>query len=113
MTWLKLLTNAYLVPNISAAVAGKASSELAKIGGMTPPEFTRNGRYDDCPPITLRPTTRLAYCTGMRRWPPSTKTMKATTAIINAIRKIRAIGVNGPHAWVLANSYKFKMARGN
>ena len=31
-------------PNTSAAVAGNASSELAKIGGMTPPELTRSGR---------------------------------------------------------------------
>src|ERR1041384_2253463 len=31
--------------------------------------------------MTRRPTTRLAYCTGMRRWPPSTKTMKATPLV--------------------------------
>ena len=48
--------------------------------GITPPEFTRSGRCVDCPPMTLRPTTRLAYCTGMRRSLRSTKTMKATTA---------------------------------
>jgi len=77
---------------------GKRQQRAAKIGGITPPELTRNGKYEDCPPMTLRPTTRLAYCTGMRRCPPSTKTMKATTATISATRKIRAMGVNGPQA---------------
>jgi len=36
-------------------------------------------------------TTRLAYCTGIRRCAPSTYTMKATTAIISATRKIKAM----------------------
>ena len=54
---------------------------------MTPPAFTRSGKCVDCPPITLRPTTRLAYCTGMRRSLRSTYTMKATTAIINDDQK--------------------------
>ena len=78
---------AYFAPKISAMVAGNASNELAKIGGMTPPELTRSGKYEDWPPMTRRPTTRLAYCTGMRRWPPSTRTMKATTATINASKQ--------------------------
>src|SRR2546422_3381856 len=93
-------------------VGGNASSELAKIGGITPPELTRSGKYEDCPPMTRRPTTRLAYCTGMRRCAPSTYTMKATTAIIRTTRKIRAMGVKGPQARVLAFSYKSCTARG-
>ena len=50
--------------------------------GITPPALTFSGRCVDWPPIIRRPTTRLAYCTGMRRSPRSTSTMKATTAII-------------------------------
>ena len=50
--------------------------------GITPPEFTFSGRCVDWPPIMRRPTMRLAYCTGMRRSLRSTKTMKATIAII-------------------------------
>ncbi len=46
---------------------GKYSTEAAKMIGMTPAWFTFNGMYVDCPPIILRPTTRLAYWTGMRR----------------------------------------------
>src|ERR1700730_9233306 len=83
------------------------------MGGITPPELTRSGKYEDCPPITRRPTTRLAYCTGMRRCAPSTYTMKATTAIIRTTRKIRAMGVKGPQARVLAFSYKSCTARGD
>ena len=52
--------------------------------GITPPAFTFSGMWVDWPPITRRPTTRFAYCTGMRRSPRSTSTMKATTAIIIA-----------------------------
>ena len=37
-------TKGQRLPRTSAAVAGNASSELAKIGGITPPEFTRSGR---------------------------------------------------------------------
>ena len=50
----------------------------------------------DCPPITRRPITRLAYCTGMRRSPRSTRTMKATTAIIIAIRMISVRALQSP-----------------
>jgi hypothetical protein len=42
----------------------------------------------------------------------STYTMKATTAIIRTTRKIRAMGVKGPQARVLAFSYKSCTARG-
>ena len=56
-------------------VWGKAMIEEAKITGMTPLVFTRRGRWVDWPPYMRRPTTRLAYCTVMRRWPRSTNTM--------------------------------------
>ena len=48
--------------------------------GMTPPALTLSGMWVAWPPITRRPTTRLAYCTGMRRSPRSTSTMNATTS---------------------------------
>jgi len=77
--------------SIAPAVCGKVNTEEAKMTGMTPPEFTLNGRCVDWPPITLRPTTRLAYCTGIRRWPPSTKTINATTATIALVFGTRYI----------------------
>ncbi len=40
----KVLMKAYFAPSTSAMVAGNASNELAKIGGITPPELTRSGR---------------------------------------------------------------------
>ncbi len=47
--------------------------------GMTPAWLTLSGRYVEVPPYILRPTMRLAYCTGMRRCPPcSTKTTPMT-----------------------------------
>ena len=61
-------------------VCGKAMIEEAKITGMTPLVFTRRGRWVDWPPYMRRPTTRLAYCTVMRRCPRSTNTMAATTS---------------------------------
>ena len=67
--------------------------------GITPPEFTRSGRWVDCPPMILRPTTRLAYCTGMRRSLRSTKTMNATTAIISTTSNSIAGTVKAPQAW--------------
>ena len=80
------------------SVSGNASSEEAKITGMTPPALTLRGMWVDCPPITFRPTTRLAYCTGMRRSPRSTRTMKATTT---TIRTSSTISVSAFHSWVL------------
>ena len=37
--------------------------------GMTPAMLTRSGRYVEPPDIMRRPTWRLAYWIGMRRWP--------------------------------------------
>ena len=42
--------------------------------GITPAWLTLSGRYVDVPPYMRRPTMRLAYWTGMRRWPCSTNT---------------------------------------
>ncbi|MOA26667.1 hypothetical protein D3C78_1474790 [compost metagenome] len=66
----QLSTSPALVwPRNCEMVAGKISSELAKMSGMTPPWFTRSGMY--CWPAGTRPpvVVRLADCTGMRRWP--------------------------------------------
>ena len=64
-------------------VCGNMMIEEAKITGMTPAVLTRIGRWVLCPPYILRPTTRLAYCTGMRRCELSMSTTKpVTTSII-------------------------------
>ena len=49
----------------------------AKITGMTPPVFTLSGIWVLDPPYCRRPTTRLAYCTVIRRCPRSTKMIAA------------------------------------
>ena len=59
-------------PNIGASVAGNARIDEAKITGMTPPVLTFSGMCVLVPPYCRRPTTRLAYCTVMRRCPRST-----------------------------------------
>src|SRR5262249_17684619 len=53
---------------------GITISDDAKITGMTPAWLTFSGKYVEVPPYMRRPTMRLAYCTGMRRWPCSTNT---------------------------------------
>ena len=57
--------------------------DCAKIIGITPEKFTRNGMNDVPPEYILRPTARCAYCTGTFRcaWvmamtPPITSTIK-------------------------------------
>ncbi len=64
--------------------------------------------------MTRRPTTRLAYCTGMRRCPPSTKTINATTPTINASNRMVKNGVSTvpPQAPILTFSHRSKTARG-
>ena len=90
-----------LMPEMSS---GAERMELAKMTGMTPPELTLSGRWVDWPPIILRPTMRLAYWTGMRRSERSTKTMKATTAIMPTMRMSMTMGVKAPQAPVVALS---------
>src|SRR3989454_1663612 len=50
-----------------AIVAENAMIDEAKIGGITPAVLILSGRCVLCPPNTRRPTTRLAYCTGIDR----------------------------------------------
>ena len=60
-------------------VAGNIIMDEAKIGGITPAVLILRGRYVLCPPYIFLPTTRLAYCTGSRRWPRSMNTIKPIT----------------------------------
>ena len=50
-----------------AIVPGKSRIDDAKIGGITPDVLILSGRCELWPLYIRRPTTRLAYCTGMRR----------------------------------------------
>ena len=64
------------------SVAGKRISEEAKMTGMTPAVLMRSGMWVDWPPYMRRPTTRLAYCTGILRWPSCMMTTAAVTSTI-------------------------------
>ena len=75
-------------------VEGIETIEAAKMTGITPPELTLSGRCVACPPYTRRPTTRLAYCTGIFLCPRSTKTTAATTTTMTTTRRMN--GENGP-----------------
>ena len=66
------------------AVCGSASKEEAKIIGMTPPGIDFERQMSGLTAHHAPPMTRFAYCTGMRRSPRSTSTIKPTTAIITA-----------------------------
>ena len=57
-----------------AISVGKYMIDVAKMIGITPAWLTFSGRYVLVPPIMRRPTTRLAYWIGIRRWPWSMKT---------------------------------------
>ena len=63
-------------------VAGRLAMAWAKMMGITPVIFTFRGRWLDWPPYIFRPTTRLAYCTGMRRSAFWMNTMNTTMASI-------------------------------
>src|SRR5438093_5161045 len=67
---------------------GKYRTDDAKMIGMTPAWFTFSGMYVDWPPIILRPTTRLAYWTGIRRWPCSIHTTATMMATPNSTRNV-------------------------
>ena len=60
-------------------VAGMDAMAWAKMMGITPDMFTLMGMWLDWPPYIFRPTTRLAYCTGMRRSALVINTMKMTS----------------------------------
>src|SRR5206468_12128562 len=68
-------------------VPGKSRMEEAKIGGMTPEVLILSGRCELWPLYMRRPTTRLAYWTGMRRCARSMKMIAATTATITTTMK--------------------------
>ena len=46
---------------------GRDTMDTARMMGMTPDMLTLIGMKVFCPPYIFRPTTRLAYWTGMRR----------------------------------------------
>ena len=50
---------------------GKYRTDDAKMIGITPAWLTFSGMYVLPPEVILRPTTRFANCTGIRRWPCS------------------------------------------
>ena len=59
---------------------GAVTIEMAKMSGIMPAILTGIGINVLWPCITRRPTTRLAYCTGMRRCACCTYTMAAITS---------------------------------
>ncbi len=75
-------------------VPGIARKVDAKITGRTPLMFTLMGMKELWPPYILRPTTRLAYWTGMRRSALFIKTMKA-------ISKRKTMPVRGTHSHIM------------
>ena len=86
----------FWLPKSDTASSGMYSRLEAKITGMTPAWFTFIGMYVDVPPYIRRPTIRLAYCTGMRRWACSMKTTNATTTMMTMIA---SSAVNVPPSW--------------
>ena len=77
----QVLTQPSVLPVKAAMVAGTEAMDCAKMMGMTPDMFTFMGRWLLWPPYILRPTTRLAYWTGMRRSASLTKTIRTMIAI--------------------------------
>jgi hypothetical protein len=55
---------------------------------MTLAVFTLSGKCEVIPPYIFRPTTRLAYCTGMRRCPRSTKMIAPTRTTASTSNEI-------------------------
>ena len=62
-----------------ATVIGSSSSDDAKIIGITPAVLSLSGRWVLSPPNIFCPTWRFGYCTTMRRWARSTKTIRVIT----------------------------------
>ena len=79
-----------------AMVAGMSSSELAKIGGITPDTLSLSGRCELSPPNMRLPCWRLGYCTRMRRWARSMNTMKVITATTMNSRKMISMVESAP-----------------
>ncbi len=74
-------------------VRGKANTDEAKITGITPAWLILSGRCVACPPYIRRPTTLLAYWTGIFLCPSVTITTRTTTAraITRNARKPRGL----------------------
>jgi hypothetical protein len=84
-------------PGKSAArVPGKAMIDWAKMMGMTPALFTRRGMCVVWPPYIFRPTTRLAYWTGIFRSPSVMRTTSTITAAITTPRMMSWKMLNWP-----------------
>src|SRR4029078_13510232 len=64
-----------------ASWTGNSRMLTAKMIGMTPAWLTRSGRNVWPPWYMRRPRTRLAYWTGMRRWPSWMEMITATAEI--------------------------------
>src|SRR5919198_4550251 len=80
VTWLLTKVVNQLAWYTLAISVGKYRTEAAKMMGITPAWLTLSGMYVLPPVVIRRPTTRFAYCTGIRRWPSWTKTMPTITA---------------------------------
>ena len=59
---------------------GRDIKLIAKMIGITPDIQTLIGMCVLCPPYCFLPTTRFAYCTGIRRSASFMKTMPTTIA---------------------------------
>ena len=79
-----------------AICAGKSRMLIAKMIGMTPAIVTLRGRYWVWPWYILRPRTRLAYWTGIRRWPSLMKTTPAITTIAIRMNGMMRSSPSGP-----------------
>src|SRR3546814_3648305 len=75
-----------LPADICATVIGISSSELAKIGGMTPETFSFSGRCELSPPNIRLPTWRLGYWTRMRRCERSIDRKEHTSELQSLMR---------------------------
>ncbi len=86
-----------------AICAGNSRMLMAKMIGITPAIVTFRGRYCVWPWYMRRPRTRLAYWTGIRRWPSLMKTTPAMTMIpmmMNGTIRSRPSGpLTTPPAW--------------
>ena len=69
------------------SVIGSIMIVCAKMIGMTLAALTFSGMYWRAPPYCLFPTTRLAYCTGTRRVPWTSRIAPAMTASRKTISK--------------------------
>ena len=73
-----------------------ASSELAKIIGITPVIKTLIGIWVACPPYIFLPTTLFAYCTGILLSPSVSVTTNTTIAMAIITNSTKNIGLDFP-----------------